>query len=542
MVTSYDDKDAIATAVRHGAHRDLIGGLWEEIGSLQLEFLKSNGLKKGSRLLDIGCGSLRLGVRAVDFLDSGHYWGTDLNESLLDAGYEKEIVPAGLTDKLPRENLVTDGDFGFPGIPQEVNFAIAQSLFTHLPLNHLRVCLTNLAEHVTGDCTFFATFFIVPEAELAQSFRHEPGAITSYPHRDPYHYCLADIFHAAFQTPWEVAYLGDWSHPRAQKMVAFRIGGPATAAKLAFSKAFKRFCLCTVVDHHPRFHVELVLWTICASRYLPQELFHLVVYFVGDPPRDLADWLAERDVEVRTMEPIIPDSPHCNKIGPFLEAHRSEFTAVTDTDLFFVADPSPLFNSRRFRAAPNNAANPPAHIFKKLLEAAGLKRGYRPTLAVFKGGSMRETHLNNISAGLIVAPAERRVEFAEIWRKWAHWLVQNRTLMESWAVHVDQVAFALAMEELGEDVEFLPPQVNIVLHILGEIATAYAFHISSAHVPEFASRFNPDRTLSPVGLEPGLSATIQRLNQCIDEAAEVIGILPSTRVHFDKFLNPDWRR
>ena len=76
-------------------------------------------------------------MRAVDFLDSGHYWGTDLNESLLDAGYEKEIVPASLTDKLPRENLVTDGDFKFPSIPQEINFAIAQSLFTHLPLNPL---------------------------------------------------------------------------------------------------------------------------------------------------------------------------------------------------------------------------------------------------------------------------------------------------------------------------------------------------------------------------------------------------------------------
>ncbi len=149
MLSSYYDKSAVAAGASQGAHRDIIGGLWNEIGDLQLEFLRSNGMTKDSQLLDIGCGSLRLGVRATDFLNSGHYWGTDLNESLLDAGYDKEIVPAGLADKLPRENLVRDGDFNFPGIPHRIDFAIAQSLFTHLPINRLRLCLSK-SGHACG--------------------------------------------------------------------------------------------------------------------------------------------------------------------------------------------------------------------------------------------------------------------------------------------------------------------------------------------------------------------------------------------------------
>ena len=241
MLSSYYDKSAVVAGASQGAHREMIGGLWNEIGDLQFEFLRSNGLTKDSQLLDIGCGSLRLGVRAVDFLNSGHYWGTDLNESLLDAGYEKEIVPAGLAGKLPRENLVTDGDFNFPGIPDRIDFAIAQSLFTHLPINRLRLCLSNLASHVAGDCTFFATFFIVPDAAVAQPFRHEPGGTVTYSHKDPYHCCLADIFYGASHTPWEVEYIGDWGHPRAQQMVAFRTGKPTVADRPTLGNVGKRF-------------------------------------------------------------------------------------------------------------------------------------------------------------------------------------------------------------------------------------------------------------------------------------------------------------
>ncbi len=44
-----------------GTHRDMVGGMWEEIGRLQFEFLRARGLKPSHRLLDIGCGSLRGG-------------------------------------------------------------------------------------------------------------------------------------------------------------------------------------------------------------------------------------------------------------------------------------------------------------------------------------------------------------------------------------------------------------------------------------------------------------------------------------------------
>jgi hypothetical protein len=155
------------------------------------------------------------------------YWGTDLNESLLTAGYDREISASGLSGKLPRQQLVTDGEFAFGGIPARIDYAIAQSVFTHLPLNHLRLCLVNLAAHVDGPCRFYATFFIVPEASECRAHSHDRGGIISFPHRDPFHYTLPALSWATRGLPWDMEFIGDWDHPRNQKMVRFQKGAPA---------------------------------------------------------------------------------------------------------------------------------------------------------------------------------------------------------------------------------------------------------------------------------------------------------------------------
>src|SRR4051794_24004227 len=50
-------------AIEKGAHRRRVGGRWQELGSLQLDFMVAQGLQPQHRLLDVGCGALRGGVR-----------------------------------------------------------------------------------------------------------------------------------------------------------------------------------------------------------------------------------------------------------------------------------------------------------------------------------------------------------------------------------------------------------------------------------------------------------------------------------------------
>ena len=82
-----------------GRHRESVGGAWHEIGRLQHGYLLATGLKPSSYLLDVGCGALRGGVHFVRYLEPGHYYGIDVNESLLRAALVKELPEAGLADR-----------------------------------------------------------------------------------------------------------------------------------------------------------------------------------------------------------------------------------------------------------------------------------------------------------------------------------------------------------------------------------------------------------------------------------------------------------
>jgi len=57
MESRYSDRGLVREKVKQGKHRHIIGGMWDEIGQLQLDYMKSQGLKPYDKLLDIGCGA-----------------------------------------------------------------------------------------------------------------------------------------------------------------------------------------------------------------------------------------------------------------------------------------------------------------------------------------------------------------------------------------------------------------------------------------------------------------------------------------------------
>jgi SAM-dependent methyltransferase len=194
-----------------GVHRRRVGGKWEKIGRHQFEYLLMQGLQPHHRMLDVGCGSLRGGRHFARHLDPGNYFGIDVNESLLRAALQSEIPAEGLQDRLPEQNLrhtdVFDCDFGV-----QFDFALAQSVFTHLTLNHIRLCLWQVGASMAPDGRFYATVF---------AFRRHPMDQVEPQVKDPYAYTRADMEWAAGQTGWQAQWLGDWGHPRGQEMVLF---------------------------------------------------------------------------------------------------------------------------------------------------------------------------------------------------------------------------------------------------------------------------------------------------------------------------------
>ncbi len=170
-------------ALAEGRHRDIVGGRWDETGRLQLALLQAHGMQPHHHLLDIGAGSLRLGCKAIPYLEPGHYWATDASRALMLRGREMELpVP----DRLPLDHLVEDADFAFPGLPPRVDYLIAFGVFTHLPPDQTARALARIARRWPQPRVFLFTVFLAPEGQEGASLRQPDGVVT-HPDRPPYH-------------------------------------------------------------------------------------------------------------------------------------------------------------------------------------------------------------------------------------------------------------------------------------------------------------------------------------------------------------------
>jgi hypothetical protein len=177
-------------ALSEGRHRDIVGGRWEEIGRLQLALLQTHGLQPHHHLVDIGAGSLRLGCKAVPYLDPGHYWATDASLALMARGRAVELADP---HRLPEDHLVEDADFAFPGLPPHVDYLIAFGVFTHLPPDQTAQALAQIARRWPEPRVFLFTVFLAPEGQLGESLRQPDGVVT-HPDRPPYHLTEAALF------------------------------------------------------------------------------------------------------------------------------------------------------------------------------------------------------------------------------------------------------------------------------------------------------------------------------------------------------------
>jgi SAM-dependent methyltransferase len=204
-----DPQGAEGVALR--GHRGYVGGLWEEMGELQFQFLLSRGLQPEHYLLDIACGSLRLGVKAIPYLQVGHYLGVEKESTLIEAGLQQELSAELVRTKCPQ--IVQSDSFAFDQLGQQVDMALAQSLFTHLPPVWIEQCLRNLRPWLQADGTFYATFFEVEQPRRNPDVPHDHGYFA---------YTKAEMASFGSAHGYSSHYIGDWSHPRGQVMMAYR--------------------------------------------------------------------------------------------------------------------------------------------------------------------------------------------------------------------------------------------------------------------------------------------------------------------------------
>jgi SAM-dependent methyltransferase len=189
--------------------RDYVGGLWDEIGRLQFDFLIKHGLQPSDVVIDIGCGSLRAGVHLIPYLEPGHYLGIEKEWELIRVGLKHELAKDIRAKKHP-EFLVFNS-FEFDNFSRRPTVGIAHSLFTHLPEHEIRDCLSKARGFFMPGGRLFATYF--------------EGSGTENPSRphdhQNFYYTSEQMVEFGEATGWQVRYIGDWSHPRGQVMVEY---------------------------------------------------------------------------------------------------------------------------------------------------------------------------------------------------------------------------------------------------------------------------------------------------------------------------------
>jgi len=205
-----------------GWYKNAVGGMWDEIGKLQFEFLVKEGLRPEQFLLDVGCGSLRGGIHFIQYLEPGHYYGIDRDKGLLDAG-RSVLRKNHLTYKNPM--LVEMDNFNLPVLGKGFDYALAQSVFTHLSLNSILRCVMNIDKVLIKGGRFYATFFEGPEGKKSLDPMMQPcidgNKLVTYSDQDPYHYDFETFKWVCRGTSLSVEHIGEWGHPRGQRMMVF---------------------------------------------------------------------------------------------------------------------------------------------------------------------------------------------------------------------------------------------------------------------------------------------------------------------------------
>lgn len=166
-----------------------------------LEYLKQHGLKPESRLLDYGCGILRLGRLAIPYLSGGTYVGLDISGGRLERGRQL-LRQSGIEDS--QYELHEANDCYLKEVAgHQFDFVWAKSVFTHMPTADIETMLESLRERLAAGGQFFFTFSQSdsPQRKTIKDFYFPVDMMRSI--------CESRGYEFSVQEDWDAAVQGD---------------------------------------------------------------------------------------------------------------------------------------------------------------------------------------------------------------------------------------------------------------------------------------------------------------------------------------------
>jgi SAM-dependent methyltransferase len=175
---------------------------YDLIAAMTFNLLTTLGLRQHHSLLDVGCGSLRIGRLLIPYLNRGKYFGIEPAEWLVAEGIKQELGETVVQIKRPT--------FFFTDSPEAVvqakvlfDFALAQSIFSHCGLDLIRGWLSAVSRSLAQEGALIATFLI----------GQEDSPRTGWIYPECVNYRPATLERAAAEVNLRFEIL-DWKHPR----------------------------------------------------------------------------------------------------------------------------------------------------------------------------------------------------------------------------------------------------------------------------------------------------------------------------------------
>jgi 2-polyprenyl-3-methyl-5-hydroxy-6-metoxy-1,4-benzoquinol methylase len=261
------------------------------------------------------------------------------------------------------------------------------------------------------------------------------------------------------------------------------------------------------VDASPKFRLQAasLVWSLIALGGVRGSA--IVVHCVGEPPRDFRDLMVRRyGVEVRSIDGAA--HPYCNKIQQLdTFAGCDGRVVLLDCDTM-VTRPVPWPRDAAVAAKRVDTATPPAAVLRRIFAHAGLTPTWVDSDCL-PGRDGRETVSHNYNGGVYVIDGAVVAELRDTWLRWAAECATYGELVDTDWVHLDQVAFALAMTELGLGVDVLDRRFNFPTHL-----PLAAEHDCDPFVLHYHWMLDDQQLLRRIGL-PLVDARIDQVNAAL---------------------------
>jgi SAM-dependent methyltransferase len=206
MEMASPDREDLGLGLRPGdpQYRAYVGPPedYDLVAAMAFNLLTTLGLRQHHSLLDIGCGSLRIGRLLIPYLNQGKYFGVEPNEWLVDEGIRRELGETLVQIKRPTF-FFSDSPDTISQAKTSFDFALAQSIFSHCGLDLIQAWLSAISGSLAQDGALVATFLI----------GEEDSARTGWIYPDCVNYQPATLERAAADVNLRFEIL-DWKHPR----------------------------------------------------------------------------------------------------------------------------------------------------------------------------------------------------------------------------------------------------------------------------------------------------------------------------------------